>query len=391
MDRQTLIDYAYGIATKYGEASAALSAQMYDAVAELSGASVPAAVPAETASYSEVAKTVNGVIKRTGSESVLTQEVGKLVKKAGADTTLKNAYRDRPKRRSSKRRHSGAQVAWIPSGDTCPFCLTLASNGWQNQTEWGANNHAEHIHANCDCTYAVRFDSDFSVDGYDPDEYKKMYDEAEGSTPNEKINSMRRDQYAQNRDRINAQKRAAYAVRKTENSVLVASSRADAWANSIPADARDNYAEIIKRGTNPMQKGFSCFGDTPEDKLLTIRASKIEPKEGFFDVAMHGDVNVVCFGTNKPNMSPRTLANIIKSNPDYHGEKIRLFCCKTGQTDMLEDWQYCFAEELSNNLGVIVEAPDDLLYIMSDGDWYVGRSRKKELIPFTPNQKGRYK
>ena len=212
---------------------------MYDAVAELSGASVPAAVPAETASYSEVAKTVNGVIKRTGSESVLTQEVGKLVKKAGADTTLKNAYRDRPKRRSSKRRHSGAQVAWIPSGDTCPFCLTLASNGWQNQTEWGANNHAEHIHANCDCTYAVRFDSDFSVDGYDPDEYKKMYDEAEGSTPNEKINSMRRDQYAQNRDRINAQKRAAYAVRKTENSVLVASSRADAWANSIPADSAD--------------------------------------------------------------------------------------------------------------------------------------------------------
>ena len=68
IERQKLIDYAYGLTTKYGEASAALSAQMYDAVAELSGAVVPAAVPAETAAYSEVAKTVNGIIKNTGNE-----------------------------------------------------------------------------------------------------------------------------------------------------------------------------------------------------------------------------------------------------------------------------------------------------------------------------------
>ena len=216
IERQKLIDLAYGISTKYGEASAALSAEMYDAIAELSKAAVPAALPAETASYSDVAKTVNGILKNTGSDKVLAQGVGRLVKRAGADTMLQNAYRDRAKGKGSKRRHSGAEVAWVPYGDTCPFCLTLASKGWQKQTEWGANNHAEHIHANCDCTYAVRFNNNFSVEGYDPDEYKKMYDDAEGSTPNEKINSMRRMQYQDpaTREKINEQKRAAYADRK---------------------------------------------------------------------------------------------------------------------------------------------------------------------------------
>ena len=64
VSRQKLVDYAYGISTKYGEASAALSAEMYDAIAELSGAVVPSAVPAEI-TYQDVAKTVNGIIKKT--------------------------------------------------------------------------------------------------------------------------------------------------------------------------------------------------------------------------------------------------------------------------------------------------------------------------------------
>ena len=221
IDRQVLIDYAYSLTTKYGEASAALSAQMYDAVAELSGAVVPAAIPAETATYSEVAKTVNGIIKNTGNEEILAQGIGRLVKMAGTDTMLSNAYRDRPKGKGSKRRHSGAQVAWIPSGDTCPFCLMLASKGWQNQTQWAANSHSEHIHANCDCTYAVRFNDNLTFAGYDPDEYKEIYEDAEGSTRNEKFNSMRREYREENKDKINAQKRAAYAANKESKNAII--------------------------------------------------------------------------------------------------------------------------------------------------------------------------
>lgn len=68
--------------------------------------------------------------------------------------------------------------------------------------------HAEHIHAHCDCEFAVRFRSDTTVAGYDPDEYYRQYREAGGD-----INAMRRIDYAARKDAINAQKRAAYQLR----------------------------------------------------------------------------------------------------------------------------------------------------------------------------------
>lgn len=193
-DAAALISYAYGLVTKYGEGSAALACEMYDALAELQGAHVPAAEPAETAEYSDVARMVNATRNSTPQ---LKSGVSRLVKRAGADTTLKNALRD------------GAEFAWVPSGDTCAFCLTLASRGWQRASRKAIKGgHAEHIHANCDCTYAIRFDPEVNVEGYDPDAYLKAYRDA-GSD----VNELRRIHYAENRERINAQKRAAYAAR----------------------------------------------------------------------------------------------------------------------------------------------------------------------------------
>ena len=199
-DMQALINYAYVISTTYGEAAAALSAEMYDAIAAASGMTLPAAEVAETATYSEVARTVQGVAKQSQNEDMMAGAVERLVKRAGADTTLKNARRD------------GAQFAWIPSGDTCAFCITLASRGWQRQSQKAMKNgHAEHIHANCNCQYAIRFSEKDNVAGYDPEKYERMYYGADGDTPKERINAMRRAQYAEEKDKINAQKRAAYA------------------------------------------------------------------------------------------------------------------------------------------------------------------------------------
>lgn len=188
IDRDSLINYSYGVATKYGEASASLSAEMYDAVAALGKKNIASAMPAETPSYSEVAKTVNGILKQSEDINMLSSGVGRLVKRTGVDTVMKNALRD------------GAEWAWIPHGDTCAFCIALASRGWQKASRKALKNgHAEHIHANCDCTYAVRFDSNLEVDGYNPEEYKRMYYGAEGDTPKERINSMRREFYALNK------------------------------------------------------------------------------------------------------------------------------------------------------------------------------------------------
>lgn len=193
-DTDALIAYANALVTKYGEGSAELAAQMYDAMAAAEGVTVPAAVPADTASYDEVAQMVYGT---QNSPPLMQGGVSRLVKQAGADTTLQNARRD------------GAEWAWIPNGDTCAFCITLASRGWQKAYAKALKGgHAQHIHAHCNCEYAIRFNRNTTVAGYDPDKYLKQYRDA-GSN----INAMRRARYAENKDAINAQKRAAYAAR----------------------------------------------------------------------------------------------------------------------------------------------------------------------------------
>lgn len=180
------IDYAFGLATKYGEAAAELACQMYDATALASGVVLPASEPAATATMHEVAKAIQGTVK-TGNANIVASAVGRWVKMAGVDTTMQNAIRD------------GAEWAWIPHGETCAFCITLASRGWQRASKKALRGgHAEHIHANCDCTYAIRYDSRTTVAGYDPDKYLAMYNSTSGS-PEDKINAMRRAAYAENK------------------------------------------------------------------------------------------------------------------------------------------------------------------------------------------------
>lgn len=202
-DTQQLLGYAYALVTKYGGASSALACEMYDALALSQGVTLPAAEPAETADFGEVAKAVRGTMKN--ERNSVPDTVSRLVKQAGADTSVQNAIRD------------GAEWAWIPSGDTCAFCLTLASRGWQRASKKTLKgDHAEHIHAHCNCEFAIRFDGKSTVAGYDQEAYRAAYYNAEGSTPKEKVNALRRDWYAKNKDRVNEQKRAAYKVRVEE-------------------------------------------------------------------------------------------------------------------------------------------------------------------------------
>ena len=236
-DTDALIAYAYALVTKYGEGSAELACQMYDALAAAAKAGVPAAEPAEPASYGEVARMVQAT---KASQPQMQQGVSRLVKRAGADTTLKNALRD------------GAEFAWIPQGDTCAFCLTLASRGWQKASQAAIKGgHAEHIHANCDCEYAIRFDGRSTVAGYDPDEYLRRYRAADGD-----INKLRRVNYAANKERINAQKRAAYAARKA----AFTSTQNRAILGSIDSDGSVKKIELTVLGNLDPSPLISTFG-----------------------------------------------------------------------------------------------------------------------------------
>nr|DAN06806.1 MAG TPA: minor capsid protein 2 [Caudoviricetes sp.] len=233
-DTEALISYAYAVTTRYGEGSAELACQMYDALAEAEGMLLPAAEPAATASYGEVARMVHAT-KGQNPEN-LPSGVSRLVKRAGADTTLHNAVRD------------GAQWAWVPHGDTCPFCITLASRGWQTASQkLLKNGHAEHIHSNCDCEFAVRFHSGTSVAGYDPEKYLRQY-RAAGSD----VNAMRRIDYAARKDAINAQKRAAYAAKKVNTS-----------ERSYSGGVGSNKTDLDYINSAPYRAKFDSVSDNP--------------------------------------------------------------------------------------------------------------------------------
>ena len=335
-DMDALVDYAYALATKYGEGAAALSAAMYDATAEMEGKLFDPAELAETPGYQEVAKTVRGVATQSQSAEMMGSAVGRLVKRTGADTTLQNAIRD------------GAEFAWIPAGDTCAFCITLASRGWQRASKEAIKGgHAEHIHSHCDCTYAIRFDGKSNVAGYDPDKYLQMYEDAEGGTWQEKVNSMRREQYAENRERINEQKRAAYAARKEKP--VVASTA------------------FLNRG----------------DKLYQY-SKNIKPIDGFEDIVVHGDTVGFAFKDANGNVSdvtPREFAEIVRESGLYHGGDIRLISCEAGKDGAFT------AQLFANEMGVRVMAPSDTVYVYSDGRMLVssnGLTEDGKWIIFEP-------
>lgn len=228
-DVQALVNYSYRVAAKYGNASASLAAMMYDVVADLEGIVLDPAELASLPKYGEVAKAVQGTLKTSQNPEEIAGAVSRLVKRTGQDTILQNAERDR------------AQFAWIPSGDTCAFCITLASRGWQNMSKKAlSGGHAEHIHSNCDCTYMIRHSEDFNVAGYNPQEYADMYYGAEGNTPKEKINAMRRKFYAENKSIVGAESD------KAEEFIPKAKNRQDAYniLNGMFGSISDNVKSL---------------------------------------------------------------------------------------------------------------------------------------------------
>ena len=183
-DRDGLINYGMALVQKYGEGSSELACEMYDTIARLQNADVEPAEPADLPEYGEVARSINGALKQSPDGKLIGDPVSRLVKRAGADTMLHNAKRD------------GAEFAWIPSGDSCAFCTMIASRGWQRASKKTIEgDHADHIHANCQCEFAIRFSKDMDVAGYHPEKLREEYDNAADGSWRDKLNAIRRESY----------------------------------------------------------------------------------------------------------------------------------------------------------------------------------------------------
>lgn len=206
-DVEALTEYAHWLQGRYGMSAMSYACQMYDEIASLEGVTVAPATPANTGTYRMTQANVQESLARSPTGQLVTGVVERLVKQAVEDTTLKNASRDK------------AYFAWIPHGDTCAFCIALASRGWVGTAD---ATTATHIHAHCDCTFAVKHRFDTEYEGFNHKSYLERYNRALKASKGDKnasasqnaINAMRRQDYQANKDKINQQKREAYARRK---------------------------------------------------------------------------------------------------------------------------------------------------------------------------------
>ena len=146
------------------------------------------------------------------------------------------------------------------------------------------------------------------------------------------------------------------------------------------------WESISPRSTQPIQRGFSIF---PQNEIIAENVKKVKPFENFFDVAGHGSATGMGFGTRSENINARDLARLIRKHPAYNpGTPIRLLSCLTGHP--LPNGEYCFAEDLSNALGVPVRAPIDDLRISVDGSLNVfGYLTDDGWKTYTPNERRR--
>lgn len=184
-NRNLLIDKAYQLIEKYGAGSSSAACRMFELLANLTGNRDIIAEPAEISSKDEVAEAVNGSLLQSTTGKKVSGVVSRFVKQASADTMLQNA------------RRYGAEFAWVPSGDSCPFCFLLASGGWRKAgSKTISGDHATHIHAHCRCQYAVRFDGKMSIEGYDPKAMEDYYKSMPGSDSKERLNALRRELYS---------------------------------------------------------------------------------------------------------------------------------------------------------------------------------------------------
>lgn len=211
-DRDALIRYAFAVSQRYGTAAAELACQMFDYTAKLNGLSIADAEPADLSTYEETAIAVNGSLK---NNKKVWDAISILVKLAAVNTTLKNGTK------------YGAKFAWIPFGETCPYCLMIAAKGWQTSNDIAPNGHAEHIHGNCNCTFSVSWDEGTtSVEGYEPNTIASDFlDAAEGADADTRlslgnksmINAYRRVLDGRRREEINQRAREAYHAREGED------------------------------------------------------------------------------------------------------------------------------------------------------------------------------
>lgn len=209
--RARLIDDLYQARTYYSDIAGLAACELYDSlIASRSIAVNSASMPAQV-EFIACEKTVRSLagLLFEGNAQKFVEQVAENAENGVAsfanETIMFNAKRDRSK---------GVMYARVPvGGETCAFCIMLASRGFDYYSEKSAEGN-KHVHPHCDCRVIPGFKGD-EVEGYDQKRYEDIYDQGnKGKGANDTLNNIRRNLYPERKDHINEQKRALYAKNK---------------------------------------------------------------------------------------------------------------------------------------------------------------------------------
>lgn len=172
-----LIDAATNVAMKYSRLGCELGAQWYDLCSELAGIDVEPAEYGELDPDNVREHAQNKLNANPNSEptavfnSFLQDMINNSIRETGND----NLWRD------YERGMAGGKWARVPVGDTCAWCLMLASQGaWYLSKESATlKERGDKFHDGCNCVAVYHADAE-SIAGYkNLERYKTMYYDAE--------------------------------------------------------------------------------------------------------------------------------------------------------------------------------------------------------------------
>lgn len=189
LTKDELIQIASAIGEKYGLLASELGAQWYDLCTQLAGVN---AEPAElsTMDSESIAASANAAATRAES-GIIAEAFGSylqnVINESIRMTGDANLWRD------YERGLAGGRWCRVPVGETCAWCLMLASQGaWYVSRESALGETADHYHRDCNCIAVYHADAD-SIKGYtELERYKRIYYEAENAND---ANATGRDPY----------------------------------------------------------------------------------------------------------------------------------------------------------------------------------------------------
>lgn len=172
MTVEELVDAATNVAMKFQRLGCELGAQWYDLCSELAGLNVEPAI-VEDMDAAGIAERASAAAGRATPDNPLAafnaylqDEINRSIRETGSA----NLWRD------YERGMAPGRWARVPVGDTCAFCLMLASQGaWYLSEKSALGEEAGHYHRNCDCIAVYHADPE-SIAGYRSlTKYKEMY------------------------------------------------------------------------------------------------------------------------------------------------------------------------------------------------------------------------